>query len=58
VLTIQLKLYPSTVVAAPVVAMLAIGSGSHFRDVETGHFQLLMDHELAKALDQLGWFRD
>lgn len=35
----------------------AIGSGSHFQQKETGHFQLIMHHELAKALDQLGWFR-
>ena len=35
----------------------AIGSGSHFQQKDTGHFQLIMHHELAKALDQLGWFR-
>ena len=35
----------------------AIGSGSHFPQKDTGHFQLIMHHELAKALDQLGWFR-
>jgi hypothetical protein len=34
----------------------AIGSGSHFREEDTGHFQLIMHHELAKALEQLGWF--
>ena len=34
----------------------AIGSGSHFQQKETGHFQLIMHHELAKALEQLGWF--
>jgi hypothetical protein len=36
----------------------AIGSGRHFPDEETGHFQLVMHDELATALDQLGWFRD
>lgn len=35
----------------------AIGSGSHFAQTDTGHFQLIMHHELAKALDQLGWFQ-
>jgi hypothetical protein len=35
----------------------AIGSGGHFPDEDTGHFQLIMHPELATALDQLGWFR-
>lgn len=34
----------------------AIGSESHYRDEKSGHFQLIMHHELAKALDELGWF--
>ncbi len=33
----------------------AIGAGSHYVD-DAGEFQLVMHHELAKALDKLGWF--
>jgi hypothetical protein len=36
----------------------AIGLGTHYREEDTGHFQLMMHHELAKSLEQLGWFRD
>jgi hypothetical protein len=36
----------------------AMGSGSQYRQDESGHFQLIMHHELAKALGELGWFRD
>ncbi len=35
----------------------AIGSGSEYPTAD-GEFQLVMHHELAKALDQLGWFKD
>lgn len=35
----------------------AIGNGSHYAD-EAGEFQLVMHHELAKALEKLGWFKD
>jgi hypothetical protein len=31
----------------------AIGSGSHYKN-DAGHFQLIMHHELAKALQELG----
>ena len=34
----------------------AIGSGSHYVD-DAGEFQLIMHHELAKALEKLGWFK-
>jgi hypothetical protein len=34
----------------------AIGSGSHYRDSD-GEFQLIMHHELAKALERLDWFK-
>jgi hypothetical protein len=36
----------------------AIGSLSHFKEEATGDAQMIMHHELAKALDQLGWFRN
>ena len=34
----------------------AIGEGSHYAD-DAGEFQLVMHHELAKALNNIGWFR-
>lgn len=34
----------------------AIGSGSPYRNEKSGDFQLIMHHELAKALNELGWF--
>ncbi len=34
----------------------AIGSGSHYRNA-AGEFQLIMHHEIAKAIARLGWFK-